>query len=206
MNDNETKSSDLLDRLKSGDSIATAQVFHLYAQRLIKLAHSRLNTQIRQKVDPEDVVQSVFRSFFRRQQEEFTVRDEHHLWNLLALITACKCKNIKIYWSRQIRDIGREVHLDFTLDDSFSRWETLSSEPDSYEADCLNQLIEELILSLPKLEQRIVTLAFEGKSTQDISKAVGRAGRTVRRVLQHFRQKLINGTREHSGLAAASHT
>src|SRR4051812_2143319 len=54
-------------RLQAGDPHVAAQVFRRFAHRLIGLASRRLGRVVRGKVEPEDVIQSVFRSFFLRQ-------------------------------------------------------------------------------------------------------------------------------------------
>src|SRR5437879_8938088 len=58
---------DLMARLRTGDNDAATQVFNRFANRLIELARRQLDPQIRQKLDPEDVLRSVFRSFFAHQ-------------------------------------------------------------------------------------------------------------------------------------------
>lgn len=56
------------------------------------LARGRLYPQILQRIDPEDVTQSVFRSFFQRQKAgQFTLRDWGALWGLLVTMTIRKC-------------------------------------------------------------------------------------------------------------------
>ena len=78
---------DALDRLEAGDEDAAAEVFHRFASRLIRLAGTRLNTCVRRQVDPEDVVQSVFRSFFDRQAAgQFELENWNSLWSLLVRI------------------------------------------------------------------------------------------------------------------------
>src|SRR5690242_9456367 len=54
--------ADLMARLRAGDDAAAAALFQRFATRLIALARGRLDGLVRRKVDPEDVVQSVFRS------------------------------------------------------------------------------------------------------------------------------------------------
>jgi RNA polymerase sigma-70 factor (ECF subfamily) len=58
----------LMAGLRRGDPEAAREIFDRYACRLVGLAADRLPRALQAKLDPEDVVQSVFRSFFRRQQ------------------------------------------------------------------------------------------------------------------------------------------
>ena len=79
---------DAFTRLTEGDEDAAAEVFGRYANRLIHLARSRLDGRMRRKMDPDDVVQSVFRSFFVRQADgQFELEGWDNLWSLLARIT-----------------------------------------------------------------------------------------------------------------------
>src|SRR5262245_5216743 len=65
MNDTtQHRTADLLARWRNGDQQAAAVLFHRYADRLVALAKSRLSARLASRVDPEDVVQSVYRSFF----------------------------------------------------------------------------------------------------------------------------------------------
>src|SRR4029079_10554541 len=59
---------ELAGRLRAGDEGAAAEVFRRFAGRLIALAHTELDARLRRKVDPEDIVQSVYRSFFTRHR------------------------------------------------------------------------------------------------------------------------------------------
>jgi hypothetical protein len=52
--------------VQDGDSAAVEQLFERYAQRLARLADRNLSRKIAGRLDGEDVVQSVFRTFFRR--------------------------------------------------------------------------------------------------------------------------------------------
>src|SRR5947209_3513948 len=73
--------SQLMAALRRGDGQAARTVFERYARRLIGLAATRLPDNVRSKVDPEDVVQSAFRSFFQRQADgQFELDDWDGLW------------------------------------------------------------------------------------------------------------------------------
>src|SRR5580692_11428902 len=82
----------VMQRLRAGDDEAAADVFRRFADRLIGLARSRLDERLRQKVDPEDVMQSVFKSFFRVQADgKLDLANWDSLWALLTVITLRKC-------------------------------------------------------------------------------------------------------------------
>src|SRR4051794_13811304 len=54
----------LLERYRRGDDRAADAIFARYFERLTLLARSRLSARLARRTDPEDVVMSVYRSFF----------------------------------------------------------------------------------------------------------------------------------------------
>ncbi|MEM7478217.1 MAG: ECF-type sigma factor, partial [Planctomycetota bacterium] len=58
-----------ISELRSGGSQAARRVHERFVYRLVALAQARLNERFHRKIEAEDVVQSVFRSFFRRVDE-----------------------------------------------------------------------------------------------------------------------------------------
>ena len=174
-------------RLRRGDDAAAAQVFDRFAQRLIALARSRLPARI----DPEDVTQSVYRSFFARQAAgQFDVHGWDDLWRLLAEITVRKCSNkIRHDYSGR-RNVRREVAPAATADDSASAWEIISGEPTASHAAMLTETIEALMRGFDQHERDILTLSLQGYTALEISAELGRAERTVQRVRQRVRKRL----------------
>src|SRR5262245_15208825 len=102
--------ADLLGRLRAGDQAATALVVNKYAHRLVGLARDKLDRRIRRKEDPEDVLQSVFKSFFHRcAQGQFHLDSSADLWALLVSLTLHKCGHRVDYFRAARRDVGREA-------------------------------------------------------------------------------------------------
>ena len=64
--DEPTALTDLVRRHRDGDPEAARELFAWYAQRLSHLAEQHLSHKLSGRVDGDDVVQSVFRTFFRR--------------------------------------------------------------------------------------------------------------------------------------------
>src|SRR4051794_22331363 len=89
----------IMTRLRAGDDGTTREVFRRFAARLIGLARSQLDSRIIRKEDPEDVVQSVYRSFFRRAADgQFACDTWGDLWSLLTVITVRKCRDRADYF------------------------------------------------------------------------------------------------------------
>jgi RNA polymerase sigma-70 factor, ECF subfamily len=180
----------LMARLNAGDGGAAAAVFRRYAQRLLALARSRLEEAVRGKEDPEDVLQSVFRSFFTRHQDgAFDVSGWDSLWALLALLTVRKCADRIEYFHAACRDVRREEGLD-SPGGSGGPGRVAAAEPTPSEAAILTEALERLMAGLEGDERDIVTLQLQGYTIPEISARVRRSERTVCRVLERVRRRL----------------
>ena len=181
---------DLLARLRNGEEQAAAEVFDRFAHRLMGLARQKLNEPLRRKEDPEDVVQSVLKSFFPRYaagQYQLTTWDD--LWGLLARITAHKCGNRVVRFQAARRDVRREVSMAPT-DDSHASWQLLAHEPTPTQALVLTEILETLHNSLGARDRDIFALHLQGIDNGAISTQLQCSQRTVFRVLERIRQSL----------------
>ena len=189
-----TESNDaaqLLAKVKVGDQQAATDLFHRFANRLVGLARNRLDLNLRRKVDPEDIVQSVFVSFFRRHDAgEIDIQSWESLWSLLAVITVHKCGHKIRYYRAAMRDTDEERSAVRYTDDSAVAWEAVAKEPTASQAAMFNEALAELMKSLETRERQILTLHFQGYPVEEISQQVKRSERTVRRVLDRIRNQL----------------
>lgn len=178
----------LMTRLRAGDDAAATEVFHRFAHRLIGLARSQLDHLIRQKVDPEDILQSVYQSFFTRHaQGHFEVDGWDSLWGLLTVITVRKCAYRRKYYRAACRDVERESAPDPAVAGAF---DSVASDPTPSQAARLTETVEQVMRELVDREQDIFRLSLQGYDTEEISGRVGRTERTVQRVLKRIRQRL----------------
>jgi RNA polymerase sigma factor (sigma-70 family) len=182
---------DLLVRLRAGDEAAAALVVERYARRLVALARTRLEPRILRKEDPEDVLQSVFKSFFHRcGLGQFRLDSREDLWALLVSLTLHKCCNRADYFRAARRNVDREVQSPPPMDSSAVEWEALAREPGPLEAAKLAETIERLLGSLEPHQVKIVRLSLEGEGPAQIGARVGVTERTVQRVLKGVRERL----------------
>ena len=183
---------DLMARLRKGDDEVATRIFNRFGHQLIALARSRLGPQLRQKIDPEDVTQSVFRSFFAHQAagELEYLRDWEGLWGMLVAFTLRKCGHRVEYFHAACRDVQREVSRHRPADQSGADWEGYTSEPTPTEAAMLTEMIEQVMSRLEGRQRQILTLCLQGVRVSEISAEVGCTERTVYRVLDRVKEMI----------------
>lgn len=160
-----------------------AELVERYSQRLLAFARQQLPACVRRRVDPEDVVQSVYRSFFHRlKQGRFTFDDSYDIWRLLAAMTFHKAAKAVQFHHRQRRDVSRDSPLPA---DEHS-WAEPTPGPD--DVTILFGCLEQLLTTLPEKYRLIVFARLQGASIEQIGKQVERSERTVLRVLAHVQE------------------
>jgi RNA polymerase sigma-70 factor (ECF subfamily) len=188
--------SDFLDglvtRLSRGEKDAETEVFQRYAARLIALARTRLDPRLKARVDPEDIVQSVFQSFFvRRDEGKFSFDDSGGLWAILVTMTIRKCHRKWEYHTALQRDVRRETAPPAAREgESTIAFEPPCPEPTLEEAAALSEMLEQLMARLDERGRQVLTLRLQGHTIPQISDQVGRSERTVHRLLDDIRALL----------------
>jgi RNA polymerase sigma-70 factor (ECF subfamily) len=186
-----TSFDDLLERLNQGQGEAAEEIFERYASRLVALARGRLDAGARRKVDPEDVLQSVFRSFFARYEDgRFDLQDWDGLWALLVVLTLRKCGRKVEYLRAAMRDCRREFEPRPSDGESSAAWEALAREPTPDEVVSLTELTEQLMQGLDPKRREMVSLRLQGYTVAEISRQVGLSERAVFRGLALAKENL----------------
>jgi RNA polymerase sigma-70 factor (ECF subfamily) len=182
--------SRLMSRLRTGEADAARAVFDRFARRLIGLARRQFDERLRYKVDPEDVVQSAYKSFFLlMDNDKASPATWDGLWGLLTLITLRKCSDRVRYFRAERRDAAREAAHQ-AEDDLTPLFDAISREPSPDEAVVLSETVERLVRGLDEDERPIIEMSLQGYSTQEISEQLGRAERSVRRLRERVRMQL----------------
>lgn len=174
----------------ANDSTATDEparlIFERFTRRLVGLARTHLDGRLKNKVDPEDVVQSAYKSFFLRYGEgALAAEGWNGLWGLLTTITLRKCADRARYHQAERRDLGREESTEV------GPWATaLDREPTPEQAVSLAETLAGVLDGLGAAERPIVELSLQGYSTQEVAERLNRAERSVRRVRERVRLQL----------------
>ncbi len=167
------------------------EVFQRFTHRLVALARARLDQRLAAKVDAEDVVQSVYKSFFWRFQEgQFELASWDSLWGLLVRITLRKCLSQQEQHFAQRRHVGREVQPPSDSSSSSGWGEGSAREPEPFEAAILVETVQQLMQGLDPQQQQMLSLRLQGYTTAEISLHTLRSERTVERLMERIRQKV----------------
>jgi RNA polymerase sigma-70 factor (ECF subfamily) len=186
--DSDASFEKVLARLRQGDNDAARVVCERFGQRLIALARKQLDARIRQRVDPEDVTQSVLKSVLLRLADgQFVLGGWDNLWGVLTRMTLHKCLKWVDYYNAQARQIDREVGA---ADDSQANWQFLDREPTPPEAAALAETIDQVLKGLDDREQQVVILSLQGYSAAEVSAQLGCTESKVYRALRLVRQRL----------------
>src|SRR3954471_8380220 len=140
--------AEFLSRLQARDAAAAQELFGRFTHQLIAVALRHIGAGLRHKVDPEDVVQSAYKSFFSRYGAgNLDVVNWNSLWGLLTLITVRKCAERAAYHRAECRDVAREVAP--PRGEEALQWpDPFGREPTPLEAVVLSETVEQLFSSL----------------------------------------------------------
>jgi RNA polymerase sigma-70 factor (ECF subfamily) len=173
-------------RVQGGQSDASTQLYLRYAQRLHALVVSQSSPDLARRVDPEEIVQSIFRTFFRRAaQGDYAIPDGEEIWRLLLVIALNKVRAAGAFHRAAKRDVRMTVG-----GAAYDRAVDSQSGHDEGALAVLKMVIDELLEEMPAANRQIIELRIEGHEVNEIADKVERSKRTVERVLQAFRARL----------------
>jgi RNA polymerase sigma-70 factor (ECF subfamily) len=176
----------LLKDLRQGNQDAATQLYQRYAQRLRTLAQAQCSAELGRCVEVEDIVQSVFGSFFRGASQGFyDVPKGDELWGLFLVIALNKIRAKGTYYRAAKRDTRRTlagVELEHTLQQVAARDESAEG--------LLRFTIDDVLGQLPATHQEVLRLRLEGYEVKEIAERIGRSRRTCERLLQEARKGL----------------
>src|SRR5262245_44359708 len=176
----------LLRRFRGGDGDAATQLYLRFAGKLRALAASQASADLQRRVDPDDIVQSVFRTFFRRAAAgQYDVPAGDELWKLFLVIGLNKIRAVAAYHKAAKRDV-RQTAGGAAFDKAVDQ----TAAADEEALNNLRLTVEELLAPLPATHRAIIDLRVAGHEVADIARQTSRSKRSVERILQSFRQKL----------------
>jgi RNA polymerase sigma-70 factor (ECF subfamily) len=182
---------EVLVQLRRQDEAAATQVFERFGKRLMGLARTQLDSHLQSKLDPEDIVQSVFRTVFLRMREgQFDLGSWDSLWGLMARVTVRKCGKWRDYYGAAARNVSQERAQPIGGDESDGSWQALDREPAPEEVAMLSETLGQVLTDLDEREEEIVVLSLQGFKPQEISARLDCTESKVYRLLKRARKRL----------------
>ncbi len=170
--------------VRKGDEAAAEELYRRYATRLRRLVADRCTPAFAARFDPDDIVQSVFRVLYQGVRTKFyDVPPGGELWGLLFVMAINKVRDQVAFHQAACRNVSRTFATDaMTPDDLLGQ--------DENNAALLRLTVEEYLCGLDETDRGIVAFRMTGHSVEEIADRIGRAKRTVERVLQKARDQL----------------
>lgn len=182
----------LLRRFQDRQIDAPTHLYRRYAKRLRAVVARRCSPALSARIDPDDVVQSVFCDFFRGAAEgRYEVPEGKDVWKLLLTIAMNRIRGVGDFHRAGRRDIRRTAGSEV-----YDQALELESGRDESTLTTLRMAIEEVLNTLPEHHRSIIEMRVEGYEVAEIAKRVHVSKRTVERVLQKFCQSLNAQIRE----------
>jgi len=185
MSEPRSEDLELLAAFKGGSESAARELFDKYCERLMKLARRRIGQRMTSRIDPEDVLQSAFRSFFGRvKNDEFSFHGEDDLFKLLVRITVHKTLR-QIAFHRAAKRNPELEAVNAVDGDDLLALVAAPEPPPEVEIALLDEF-ENFMGQLPAFEREVLDLKLRGLSTVEIADQLGSYDRKVRRILERI--------------------
>ena len=153
-------------------------------KRLVPFALTKIDKLLVSKLDPEDIVQSVFRNFFKALQKgNFKPASWEEMWYLLAKMTIWKCKSKLEFYLSQARDV--RIEKPFNDKDDISADSLILDEK-----LILEESLDLLMINLEDNKKKVFCLILQGHSPAEIAEELGISKRTVERFKNDIKELL----------------
>ena len=181
----------LIAAFKAGDESAARELFDKYCEQLMRLAKKRIGQRMTSRVDPEDVLQSAFRTFFTHvRNDDFSFEQADDLFKLLVRLTVHKTLRQIAYHRAAKRNPELEIGHG---SDAHELLQQIASESPSPEVEvALVDEFERFVGQLPPLDREVLGLKLQGFTTVEIAEKLGSYDRKIRRILERV-QDLARG-------------
>ena len=188
----------LLDDLRSEDpaarDVAAQRIWAMYFPPLLEMATRQLSPGVRRRVDGDDVLQDMYKSFcVRMGRGEFVLEGRDSLWRLLVTMTLNKARKAATRQHSAKRDVRREK--DGGADDAFAAEEALAQleqeAPTPAEALELAEGLQRRLQVLSGELRQLALWKLEGFTNREIAAPdkMDCAERTVERKLDLIRSR-----------------
>ena len=187
----------LMAEVAAGSEDAALQLAEKYTPYIIRSVRRRLGSKIRQKLDSQDVAQTLWASLLLRRTDLLRLKTPEQLIAYLMQATKNKVAEKTRLLHRQKCDISRESPLDTEVQTSantrnptcralHSREQTPSSHAS------FRERWQNVMLNASERDRQIMTLRFKQHTFEEISSMLSIHEQTARRAVQKLVEQLAD--------------
>ncbi|MEM7476852.1 MAG: sigma-70 family RNA polymerase sigma factor [Planctomycetota bacterium] len=174
-----------LDELAEGKESAVLEFWSRYGESLQRVAERQIASWLRRRVDPEDVVQSACRTFFRRASAgDFEFESKDDVWKLLLTITLNKVRMQARFHSRNRRSVSKEQAMPEEANLQPAEWDHAIEQVE------LKDMLQVAFSDKDDERKHVLEMWLEGRTQNEIAEEIGCSERTVRRIQDRIRKDL----------------
>jgi RNA polymerase sigma factor (sigma-70 family) len=169
---------------------AARQLWLRFSGRLAGVVRRRLDARILRRAGEDDVLQSLFASFFAAAPgPDGPPKDRAQLWGLLVRFTMCKVANKVDYHRAQRRDIYRERPLETPAGSgSIGPADPLDEQRLGPEDEAIaREEFHRTLAALPADLREVFNWRLEGYTNAEVAAKIGRSERMVELKLKTIR-------------------
>lgn len=177
---------ELILRARTGDRAAFEQLLRTYRSELVRGFHGRVPAELRGRVDVSDVVQDTLVDVVHHFDAfEYQGKGSFQRW--LARVAANRMRKTLRYHSTRKRSAGREKRASSTAGESPSA----ASPSDAAAAQEERERLEAILSTLaPDYQEVIRRTRIEGRSLDEVARAMGRSPNAVKHLLARALKKI----------------
>lgn len=159
-------------------------------KRLVPLAFAKIDRMISSKLDPEDIVQSVFRNFYTElNRGKLKPASWEEMWLILAKMTVWNCGHKNAHYRTKARNIRLESPLEA---EARTKASPSGSSGNPEDEAILHDTLEKVLGLLPGEQFRSIFLqSLRGLSPAEIAENLHISKRTVERSKMEIRETLL---------------
>jgi RNA polymerase sigma factor (sigma-70 family) len=166
---------------------ATTAIVQRYFARLAEVVGRQLSRRVRRRLDPEDLVQTTFRSVcLRLAAGQFQLDDREDFWRLLVSVALNKTRKEAASQMAKKRDPRREQRSNMPDDEALLQLLDRRT-PTPEDATIMAEEMDRLLAMLPADIRPIAIWRFEGFTNEEIAQKLGYTLRTVERKVRLIR-------------------
>lgn len=179
-----------MERWRNGDEYAAEVLHNRYVAKLLNLVGRHLANRFNPRLAADDVVQSVFGSFFHGAKEgRYEFECENDFWKLLLTMALNKVRNTVRHHQTQKRDLSKESFSTNSAGAEGIVAHLRSPQRVAREYLEFLECLDELFEHLSPREQKLLRYQVEGYTQQETAEKLNVNERTIRRMILRIRNR-----------------